>query len=133
MKTYQTQSGHNFHYEPQEVPLKDGTPVRWDDVWATITPKDTEQNTLSFSWDLVREMAVWLKAKRVQHNFRIIVGWDKSVREHQGQIFKIFEPAEAIDLVLGCATADEYRVSRPQSLAPLPGWQKDVFTKRNCA
>ena len=99
MTEHETESGHAFHYERQEVPLKDGTPLRWHDVWAAIVPKDTEQNTLLFAWALVLEMATWLRSEHIDQNFRIIVGWDRSVRTHQGQIFKIFEPATELDFV----------------------------------
>jgi|SRR5690606_5605217 len=131
MEEHKTKSGHAFHYERQEVPRKDGTPMRWHDVWATISPKNTEEETLSFSWNLVLDMAAWLKTEHADQNFRIIVGWDKSVRTHQGQIFKIFEPANELDFILACETAENYRAVRFQSLAPLPGWQKDVFRNEN--
>jgi hypothetical protein len=127
MREHQTETGHAFYYETHTIPQKDRSPLFWHDVWATIRPKNTEDETLTFCWSLVLQMAAWLKNKKIDQDFRIIVGWDKSVREHQGQIFKIFEPVEELDFVLSCATAEQYRESRAQSLAPLPGWQKDVF------
>ncbi len=59
---------------------------------AVIAPLESRDATLAYSWDLIRKLASWV----VRHTsdlpaterYCVIVGWSRSVRELQGQIFK---------------------------------------------
>lgn len=105
--------------------------VSWYDVGTCITPKQTEEETLKYAWYIVRELAGWIDTQkpRVSDNFRIIVGWSKKVRDHQGQIFKIWEKNDELPFIYASESYQEYSKKREKGYILLKGWQKDVFSK----
>lgn len=124
--------GEDFWSKAESIPRKDGTRASWHDVGTCITPKHTEEETLKHAWHFVRELAGWIDIQkpRISDNFRIIVGWSKKVRVHQGQIFKIWESNEELPFICSSESYQEYSQKREKDYILLKGWQKDVFQKQ---
>lgn len=126
--------GSEFHYEVLSIPKKSGEEVFWHDAVACITPEKTEEESLKKAWQLVQNLAKWLKKTAKKNpdieNFRIIVGWSKKTRERQGQIFKIWKHNEHLDEIISSKSLEEYKNKLEDDWqAPFKGWQKDVFDK----
>lgn len=124
--------GKNFKYEVVSVPNKDGELVYWHDASASITAEIDEKKTLEKAWELVVDLAEYLKKKVKKKpsvtSFRIIVGWSKEAREGQGQIFKIWHSNEELDLILAANSLKDYQdKTELKHYIPFKGWQRDIF------
>ncbi len=50
MTTHRTETGRVFHSKRHSVPSNTREHLCWYDVWATIEPKHTSQETLAIAW-----------------------------------------------------------------------------------
>jgi len=83
-----------------------------------IAPLETRDATLTHSWKLIRNQADWLlrhtRDLPPTERYCVIVGWSRTVRKLQGQIFR--------------ACGDQARM---QSIADSTGWRQFEHTIRN--
>jgi hypothetical protein len=99
---------------------------------AMITPERTPEATLAQAWCLLQSLAEWVVQRAANpppsDRYMLIVGWSKSVREKQGQVFKAGGTIENIRQIVASPDWDSWqRVSGHRAL--LPPWQKDVFAQ----
>jgi hypothetical protein len=98
---------------------------------ATITPRENEPQTLRDAWKLVQELASWLLQEGTSlpesERYEIIVGWSRSVRPQQGQIFKTGGTRGDLQRIVGSPTAESF-VS-PEHNPLRSNWQNNVFSK----
>lgn len=98
-----------------------------------IKPRRGKEETLILAWKTVRELAKWLLDQSDDLSghvrYQIVIGWSKTIRRQQGQIFKIFGDADRLRLILNCENYRQFSEIAPDNWVPLPGWEKDVFTK----
>lgn len=92
---------------------------------AVITPAASKEATLVRAWDLARNISHWILAHAdglpATERYCVIVG--RSVRQHQGQIFKICGERSVI-----AAAADAGNWTQ-NGYAPLLHWEEEVFSK----
>jgi hypothetical protein len=115
-------------FGPESILLR--IPIPGQSIYATqaaavIIPEATKDATLRRAWESVRAIARWILAHGSElpasERYGIIVGWSRSVRERQGQIFKLVGDRMEVKTV-----ADSE--SWPQcGRTPLIRWEKDVF------
>jgi hypothetical protein len=90
-----------------------------------IMPNATKDATLMRAWRLVRSIAHWIIAcgteLPVNERYEIIIGWSKSVRKLQGQIFKVSGDRAAVQAI---ADSESWIQC---GCVPLLRWEKDVF------
>lgn len=125
--------GKDFKYEVVSVPDKDGKLIYWHDISASITAEIDEEKTLNKAWELVVDLAEYLKKKIKKKpsvtSFRIIVGWSKEAREEQGQIFKIWRSNEELEVIINSKSLKDYQETTEhyKHYIPFKGWQRDIF------
>lgn len=126
--------GAEFFYRPFTFRKVDGREFQCHDIVVCITPKQDPATTLEYAWEVLRELALWacdeFKDHPASETYRIIVGWSKSVREHQGQIFKIWFDLARVREVAECATPEECSARFGSGQTPFDNWQKDVFAQK---
>ena len=126
--------GSEFWCRPFTVTKADGRKFSCHDVGVCIGPKQDKKSTLEFAWGVFRELAEWVCDKFASapagESFRIIIAWNRSVRPHQGHIFKIWAELENIRLASECEKYQDYARRFGSSWAPLPNWEKDVFEEK---
>jgi hypothetical protein len=101
-------------------------------VAAVIAPERTPEETLAHTWRLLQSLAEWVIQRAANlpptERYMLIVGWSKSVREMQGQIFKAGGTIENVREVVASPDWEAWeRASGYRAL--LPNWQKDVFAQ----
>ena len=98
-------------------------------VAATIVPGNTEAGTLQNAWDVVRRLAEWTIRNGVNlpadERFELIVGWSRSVRPMQGQIFKTGGVRCDLQCIASSPTYDEFVSAEHNPLRT--NWRKDVL------
>jgi hypothetical protein len=96
---------------------------------ATLTPGESEMQTLQNAWAIVRNIAAFLLERRESlpesERYEIIVGWGRAVRPGQGQIYKTGGGAVELLKIVKAATHEDV-TSLDHSPLRLK-WQKDVF------
>jgi hypothetical protein len=100
-------------------------------VAATITPKESQAETLTFAWALTQQLASWLLAEAQSlpknERYEVIVGWSASVRPRQGQIFKTGGTRSDIHRVVASPTSESLTSHDHNPLRN--NWQYDVFAE----
>ena len=98
-------------------------------VATTITPCKTEVETLQCAWNVVRSLAAWVLRNSdtlpINERFELIVGWSRTVRQAQGQIFKT--GGLASDLKRIVSLPEEEAMVSFEKCGLRTHWQKDVF------
>jgi hypothetical protein len=129
--------GSEFLCRPFTFRHADGRHVHCQDVAVCIVPKNDPSTTLTYAWEVFRELATWvleeLKDRHADETFRIIIAWSKTVREHQGHIIKVWGNLDRIREIATCVTPEDCSAIFGAGFTPLPNWQKDVFNKSNNA
>jgi hypothetical protein len=99
-------------------------------VAAVVMPEQSKEATLTRAWGMVRRLADWVltHADELPPKERIfvIVGWSRSVRTLQGQIFKAGGDIETIRAIAASEDWSHFE-QKTQYRALLPRWEKDVF------
>ncbi len=99
---------------------------------ATVVPSPTKEETLNHAWGLARSLARWVLARAheltTDERCIVIVGWSKSVRPLQGQIFKM---GGSLDILATLAQCADWQTAQkiPGQQIPLVRWEKDVFAE----
>lgn len=101
-------------------------------VAAMIVPARTPEETLAHAWLLLQSLAGWViehgASLPTTERYLLIVGWNKSVREMQGQLFKAGGTIENVRQIVASPDWEAWeRTSGYRAL--LSNWQKDVFTR----
>jgi len=126
--------GEEFVFEHLSIPSAGGERLSCHQACVCITPKKNQEDTLAFAWDVLREVAAWLAGTLEQYSeeerFQLIVAWSKSVRPHQGHIFKVWGFKERIRMIAGCVSYQDYVRAAGDNWAPMPRWEKDVFEQK---
>jgi hypothetical protein len=95
---------------------------------ALIVPSQSKEETLKHAWSLVRSLARWVFDRAdglpTTERYIIIVGWSRSVRGLQGQIFKVGGDRDELRVI---SEAPDWSI---REHALLPRWEKDVFHSR---
>jgi hypothetical protein len=103
--------GAEFFCQPFTFRKSDGSEFQCHDICVCITPKQDEASTLDYAWGVLRELAEWACHEFQDHptteTYRIVVGWSKSVREHQGHILKIWCDLARVREVAGCVRPED--------------------------
>ena len=125
IEAFQAEFGPESVLERHQFPQRDFCGTQ---AVAVILPSLTKEETLKHAWSLIRSMAGWIIDRAGDHpateRYIIIVGWSRSVRPLQGQIFKKGGDREMIR-----AVADHTDWSQHEH-ALLSRWEKDVFESR---
>lgn len=99
-------------------------------VGACIRPERDPAATLDKAWRTVQALARYLLSEvailPADERYEIIVGWSRSVRPLQGQIFKLGGDAARLKLICSCQSYLDYEANSGQAALRL-NWQKDVF------
>lgn len=123
--------GEEFVFHRFTVPHRDGHLITCREAAVCIVPKEDRESTLAFGWQIVREVAQWLIASfdtvRDDEAFRIILAWSRSVRPHQGHIFKVWGYKERIRTIAASPAYADYAKAVGDNWVPMPGWEKNLF------
>jgi len=126
--------GAEFFCQPFTSKKADGSEFHCYDIGVCITPKHDAASTLDYAWGVLRELAEWVceefKDRPTSETYRIVIGWSKAVRKHQGHIFKIWLDLARIREVAGCVTPEDYSARFGSGWTPFHNWQKDVFNQK---
>lgn len=127
--------GSEFLCHPLTLRKADGSSVNFHEIIVCITPRGDVQSTLKYAWEVLRELAVWaceeFADRPKSETYRIVVGWSKSVREHQGHIVKIWRDLADVREIAGFTTPDECAARFGSGWTPFHNWQKDVFLPKD--
>lgn len=126
--------GDGFFHKPFTFRKADDSEFLCHDIGVCIIPKRDAQSTLEYAWSVLRELAEWA-CQEFQNNpptesYRIVIAWNKSVREHQGHIVKIWCDLVRVREVAGCATPEDCSERFRSGWTPFQNWQKDVFAQK---
>src|SRR4051812_23581576 len=82
--------GDEGHLSRGPIPRLD---VHGTSVAAMITPERTPEETLARAWRLLQSLSEWVVHRASAElppteRYSLIVGWSKTVRDKQGQVFK---------------------------------------------
>jgi len=123
--------GDEFCYDRLVIRQADGRTIICHQACVCIKPSQDKEATLAFAWQVARDLAHWLittyDAVPDDERFQIIVAWSKSVRKHQGHIFKIWGFKESMRIIASCESYREYASSTGNWQVPMLNWEKDVF------
>ena len=130
LDAFRAQFGPESVIHRMQIPRSDtwGTQVA-----ATVLPSPTKEETLRHAWGLARSLARWVLARAheltTDERCIVIVGWSKSVRPLQGQIFKM---GGSLDILARLADCADWQAAQkvPGQQIPLIRWEKDVFAER---
>lgn len=127
LDAFRAEFGPESVIDRMQIPRRDtwGTQVA-----ATVAPLVTKEETLDHAWTLARSLACWILARAQEltpdERCFVIVGWSKSVRPLQGQIFKM---GGTLDILASLAECADWKTAQkiPGQQIPLFRWEKDVF------
>jgi hypothetical protein len=128
--------GDEFSFDRLVVPFADGRRlVRHQAACACVTAKQTKEDTLNSAWQVVRELALWLteslKSLPDEESFQIIVAWSSRERPQYGHIFKVCGFKDLLQQILRCESYQQYAQATGDNWVPMPGWEKDVFSREH--
>lgn len=130
--TPQEKYGDEFSYDRLAIRQADGRTIICHQGCVCIKASEDKEATLTFGWQVVRELAHWLittyDVVPEDERFQIIVAWSKSVRKLQGHIFKIWGFKEGMRTIASCESYREYASLTGNWHVPMLKGEKDVFT-----
>ena len=127
LDAFRAEFGQESVIHRMQIPRRDNCGTQ---VVATIVPLPTKEETLNRAWSLARSLARWILARAheltADERCIVIVGWSRSVRRLQGQIFKM---GGTLDILCRLAECADWKTAQkiPGQQIPLIRWEKDVF------
>jgi hypothetical protein len=133
LEEFRAQFGPESVIDRMQIPRRDAWGTQ---VAATVVPSPTKEETLRHAWSLARSLARWVLARAheltTDERCIVIVGWSRSVRPLQGQIFKM---GGSLDILATLAKCADWQTAQktPGQQIPLTRWEKDVFAEPGAA